>query len=116
MDVLELGGMVVVQVYQCLWLSLLLADLSWHTTLLAERASTHRRICFYALEIKFIFPSFEWWRLGYMGWAVRLAIITGFVVSLVPRLLCGGGRERAWYTLFAHAPNSLGSLHTTPLH
>ena len=23
--------------------------------------------------------------------------------SLVPRVLCGGGRKRAWYTLFAHA-------------
>ena len=36
--------------------------------------------------------------------------------SLVPRLLCMGGGERAWYTLFAHAPSSLGNLHTTPLH
>ena len=116
MDVLELGRMVVVQVYQCLWLSLLLADLSWHTALLAERASTHRQIRFYALEIKFIFPSIEWWRLGYMGWAVRLAIITEFVISLVPRLSCRGGRERAWYTLFAHVLSSLGNLHTTPLH
>ena len=36
--------------------------------------------------------------------------------SLVPRLLCVGGGKRAWYTLFAHAPSSLGNLHTTPLH
>ena len=36
--------------------------------------------------------------------------------SLVPRLLCGGGGKRAWYTLFAHAPGSLGNLHTTPLY
>ena len=36
--------------------------------------------------------------------------------SLIPRLLCGGGGKRAWYTLFAHAPNSLGNLHTTPPH
>ena len=36
--------------------------------------------------------------------------------SLVPRLLCGGRGKRAWYTLFAHAPGSLGNLHTTPLH
>ena len=36
--------------------------------------------------------------------------------SLVPRLLCGGGGKRAWYTLFAHAPSSLGNLHTTPLY
>ena len=36
--------------------------------------------------------------------------------SLVPRLSCGGGGKRAWYTLFAHAPSSLGNLHTTPLH
>ena len=35
--------------------------------------------------------------------------------SLVPRLLCGGGGKRAWYTLFAHVPSSLGNLHTTPL-
>ena len=27
--------------------------------------------------------------------------------SLVPRLLCGGGGRRAWYTLFTHAPSSL---------
>ena len=33
--------------------------------------------------------------------------------NLVPRLSCGGGGERAWYTLFAHAPNSLGNLHAT---
>ena len=36
--------------------------------------------------------------------------------SLVPRLLCVGGEKRAWYTLFAHVPSSLGNLHTTPLH
>ena len=36
--------------------------------------------------------------------------------SLVPRLSCGGGGKRAWYTLFVHAPSSLGNLHTTPLH
>ena len=35
---------------------------------------------------------------------------------LAPRLLCGRGGKRAWYTLFAHAPSSLGNLHTTPLH
>ena len=29
--------------------------------------------------------------------------------SLVPRLLCVGGGKRAWYTLFAHAPSSLGN-------
>ena len=29
------------------------------------------------------------------------------IISLVPRLLFGGG-ERAWYTLFAHAPNRRG--------
>ena len=34
----------------------------------------------------------------------------------IPRLSCGGGGKRAWYTLFAHAPSSLGNLHTTPLH
>ena len=38
------------------------------------------------------------------------------MVSLVPRLLCGGGGKRAWYTLFAHAPSSLGNLHTTSLY
>ena len=32
-------------------------------------------------------------------------------VSLVPRLLCGGGEKRAWYTRFAHAPSSLTKLH-----
>ena len=37
-------------------------------------------------------------------------------ISLVPRLLCGGGGKRAWYTLFAHASSSLGNLHTTPLY
>ena len=37
-------------------------------------------------------------------------------ISLVPRLLYGGGGKRAWYTLFAHAPSSLGNLHTTPLY
>ena len=37
-------------------------------------------------------------------------------VSLVPRLLCGGGGKRAWYSLLAHAPSSLGNLHTTPLY
>ena len=36
--------------------------------------------------------------------------------SLVPRLLCRGGGKRAWYTLFSHAPSSLGNLHTTLLH
>ena len=36
--------------------------------------------------------------------------------SLIPRLLCGGGGKRAWYTLFTHAPHSLGNLHTIPLH
>ena len=36
--------------------------------------------------------------------------------SLVPRLLCKGGGKRAWYTLFAHAPSSLGNLHATPLY
>ena len=30
--------------------------------------------------------------------------------SLVPRLSCGGGGERAWYTLFAHVSSSLGKL------
>ena len=39
-----------------------------------------------------------------------------YFTSLVPRLSCGGGGERAWYTLFAHVPSSLGNLHTTPLH
>ena len=34
----------------------------------------------------------------------------------MPRLLCGGGGKRAWYTLFAHVQSSLGNLHTTPLH
>ena len=34
--------------------------------------------------------------------------------SLVPRLLCRGGGKRAWYTLFVHAPSSLGNLHTIP--
>ena len=29
-------------------------------------------------------------------------------ISLVPRLLCGGGGKRAWYTLFTHVPSSLG--------
>ena len=33
--------------------------------------------------------------------------------SLVPRLLCGGGGKRAWYTLFVHAPSSLGNLHSS---
>ena len=28
----------------------------------------------------------------------------------------GPGNEATWYTLFAHAPSSLGNLHTTPLH
>jgi len=32
--------------------------------------------------------------------------------NLVPRLFCGGGRKRAWYTLFAHAPSSLRNLYT----
>ena len=27
----------------------------------------------------------------------------------VPRLLCGGGGRRPWYTLFAHALSSLGN-------
>ena len=36
--------------------------------------------------------------------------------SLVPRLLYNGGGKRLWYTLFAHAPSSLGNLHSTPLH
>ena len=35
-------------------------------------------------------------------------------ISLVPRLLRVGGEKRAWYTLFAYAPSSLGNLHTTP--
>ena len=30
--------------------------------------------------------------------------------SLVSRLSCGGGGNRAWYTLFAQAPSSLGNL------
>ena len=29
--------------------------------------------------------------------------------SLVPRPLCRGGGKRDWYTLFAHAPSSLGT-------
>ena len=43
------------------------------------------------------------------------AAISG-MASLVLRLSCGGGGKRAWYTLFTHAPSSLGNLHTTPLH
>lgn len=31
--------------------------------------------------------------------------------SLVPRLLCMRGRKKAWYTLFAHVPSSLGKQH-----
>ena len=27
-----------------------------------------------------------------------------------------GGGKRAWYTLFAHVPGSLGNLHNTPLY
>ena len=45
-----------------------------------------------------------------------ISTLTTLCTSLVPRLLCGGGGKRAWYTLFAHAPGSLGNLHTTPLH
>ena len=33
--------------------------------------------------------------------------------SLVPRLLCRGGGKRAWYTLFSHAPSSLGNHSAT---
>ena len=33
--------------------------------------------------------------------------------SLVPRLLCGGGGRRAWYTLFTHAPSSLAYYSTS---
>ena len=32
------------------------------------------------------------------------------VSSFPCRLLCGGGEKSAWYTLFAHAPNSLEIL------
>ena len=35
--------------------------------------------------------------------------------SLVPKILRGGGK-RAWYTLFAHVPNSICNLRTTLLH
>ena len=44
-------------------------------------------------------------------------ISTGSVhSSLIHRLLCGGGKKRGWYTLFAHAPRYLCNLHTTPPH
>ena len=33
-------------------------------------------------------------------------------LSLIPRLLCRGGGNTAWYTLFAHVPSFLGKLHT----
>ena len=35
-----------------------------------------------------------------------------FNSSLVHRLFWGGGGKRAWYTLFAHVPSSLGNLYT----
>ena len=40
------------------------------------------------------------------------------LVKVYPRsqALVRGSGKRAWYTLFAHAPSSLGNLHTTPLH
>ena len=47
---------------------------------------------------------------------VYVCVCVRVLTSLVPRLSCVGGGERAWYTLFAHAPSSLGNLHTTPLH
>ena len=31
-------------------------------------------------------------------------------LSLVSRLLCGGGGKRAWYTLFTHVPSYLAIL------
>ena len=39
----------------------------------------------------------------------------GILLSFVPRLLCGEGGKRAWYTLFAHAPSSLGNLRYTKI-
>jgi len=48
--------------------------------------------------------------------SLQQRVTVGHHASLVPRLSCVGGGERAWYTLFAHVPSSLGNLHTTPLH
>ena len=52
MGVLELGRMVVVQVYQCLWLSLLLADLSWHTALLIGKIKNEESTQIEDVQIK----------------------------------------------------------------
>ena len=49
---------------------------------------------------------------GYIAWAnVVTTVISQDLLksSLVPRLLGVGGEKRAWYTLFAHAPSSLGN-------
>ena len=35
-------------------------------------------------------------------------------IALFPGSGVGGGK-RAWYTLFMHAPSSLGNLHTIPV-
>ena len=43
---------------------------------------------------------------------VQKSCVFTHMVNLVPRLLCGGGGKRVCYTLFKHAPSSLGNLHT----
>ena len=59
--------------------------------------------------------SFHSGAVEHIAWFVIVSSGT-YLLSLVPRLSCMEGGERAWYTLFAHVPSSLGNLHTTPLH
>ena len=43
-------------------------------------------------------------------------VVLALYLASFPGSCAGGGRKTAWYTLFAHAPGSLGNLHTTPQH
>ena len=50
------------------------------------------------------------------GWSNELHVFNITEGMWALSLVHGAGGERSWYTLFMHAPNSLGNLHTILLH